>query len=119
MKKPRFSILIVITCVFAAFLGGLYAGRNLDRTPVQVHSAAASAAPSESGAPTQAAVIDINTATAEQLQTLPGIGPVLAQRIIGYRAENGPFRTAGDLMNVEGIGTGTLEEILDLITVGG
>ena len=123
MKKPRIHILVLLTCVFAAFLGGFFAGRNVNRTPVQISAMPTAAAPAvqteATAAPTEASVVDINTATAEQLETLPGIGPVLAQRIIDYRTECGPFQTAGDLLNVSGIGTKKLEAILDLITVGG
>ena len=47
---------------------------------------------------------DLNTATAEELARLPGIGEVLAERILRYREENGPFQTAEELLNVPGIG---------------
>lgn len=70
-------------------------------------------------APTEAVIVDINTATSEQLQTLPGIGPVLAQRIIDYRNEYGTFDSIGELINVSGIGEKKLEAIWDLVTTGG
>lgn len=63
--------------------------------------------------------LNINTATADQLQTLPGIGQSLSEAIINYRTENGPFSTIGELDQVPGIGSGKLETIADLITVGG
>ena len=50
---------------------------------------------------------------------LPGIGDVLAQRIVDYRLENGSFSTLEELLNVEGIGKKRLEEIMDMITLGG
>lgn len=63
--------------------------------------------------------IDINTASLEQLDTLPGIGEVKAKAIVYYRELNGPFETIDELMNVEGIGPATYEKLCDLITVGG
>ncbi|NJN79515.1 MAG: ComEA family DNA-binding protein [Anaerolineales bacterium] len=62
-------------------------------------------------------LVNINTATLEELDSLPGIGPTIAQRIIDYRDENGPFNTIEDILNVSGIGPSTFEEIQDLITV--
>ena len=67
--------------------------------------------------PTDSGLININTATAAQLDTLPGIGPVLAQRIIDYRQANGPFTSLSQLMLVEGIGEKRLANILPLITI--
>ena len=63
-------------------------------------------------------LININTAIAEQLLTLNGIGEELAQRIVEYRDEHGPFEDIYDLMNVSGIGAKKLEAIADKITVG-
>jgi len=62
--------------------------------------------------------ININTATSGELETLPGIGEVTAQRIIDYREANGPFETIEDIQNVSGIGPKTFEGMKDLITVG-
>jgi len=59
--------------------------------------------------------IDINTASLEQLKTLPGIGEVKAEAIIAYREANGPFQMLDELMNVDGIGPVTYENIRDLI----
>lgn len=61
--------------------------------------------------------LNINTATAEQLQALPGIGAVLAQRILDYRQENGNFQTVSELTMVKGIGISLLDKIMDDITV--
>jgi competence protein ComEA len=61
--------------------------------------------------------VNINSATASELETLPGIGPALAQRIIDYRETNGPFRTPEDITQVTGIGERTLEQLRDKITV--
>ena len=67
-------------------------------------------------APSDGARLNINTATSEELQTLRGIGPALAQRIIEYRQTSGGFSTVDDLTNVKGIGAKTLEKIRDSIT---
>jgi competence protein ComEA len=61
--------------------------------------------------------IDINRAESWLLEALPGIGEVLAQRIVDYRSENGPFRRIEDLLQVSGIGPATFEGIKDYITV--
>lgn len=61
--------------------------------------------------------IDINTATLEELDKIPGIGPVTAQKIIDYREKNGPFKTIQDLKKVGRIGDKTLEKIKDKIVV--
>jgi competence protein ComEA len=61
--------------------------------------------------------ININTASQAELETLPGIGPVTAQKIIAYREENGPFARIEDIEAVDGIGPKTFGDIKDLITV--
>jgi competence protein ComEA len=63
--------------------------------------------------------VNLNTASADELQTLPGIGPSYAQRIVEYRDKNGPFKKVEDLLNVRGIGEKTFDRIRDRITVGG
>ena len=63
-------------------------------------------------------LLDLNRAGAEELQTLPGIGPALAQRILDSRAREGPFRRPEDLLRVRGIGPATLKRFRALIQVG-
>lgn len=64
-------------------------------------------------------LININTASLEELDTLPGIGPVTAGRIIAYRQLYGTFKTIQDITNVEGVGPALFSKIKALITVGG
>lgn len=123
MKKPV-GVLVLVTGIFAAFIAGFFAGRNLNRSPVHIYQAQtpshSATVPAETTAePTAPEIININTATTQQLETLPGIGPALAQRIVDYRAEHGDFSAPEELINVKGIGESKLLDILDLITVGG
>ena len=76
-----------------------------------------SPAPSAEQTPAPDGKIDLNTATAEELMTLPGIGEKRAADIIADRAANGPFRMPEDLARVDGIGEGILEGLIDLVTV--
>ena len=154
MKKLSIWILLTVTLVFVAFVGGIYFGRNFHFSQVQISGnipttipASASAtqpakpsastpAPSSgilkpSGSSSVPAVstmptvvttapvfpININTATAEQLDLLPEIGPVLAQRIVAYRNAFGDFESIEDLLRVNGIGHKTLDKIRNYITV--
>ncbi len=61
--------------------------------------------------------VNINTASATDLEALPGIGEVLAQRIVDYRTQNGPFTSVDQLLDVSGIGDAILAEIRDSVTV--
>lgn len=67
------------------------------------------------GAPSPTAPVDLNTATAEQLDALPGVGPATAQRIIDYRQAHGPFRSTDELEGVPGIGPSKLAQLKGLV----
>ena len=69
------------------------------------------------GAPDGGTLVNVNTATPEELETLPGIGEVLAQAIVDFREDGGPFTSVDQLLDVSGIGEVTLEEIRELVTV--
>lgn len=76
----------------------------------------ATAEPTESNGG-ESELININTASLEELDSLPGIGKTIAQRIIDYRDQNGPFAAIEDILNVSGIGPSTFDQIKSLITV--
>jgi competence protein ComEA len=60
--------------------------------------------------------LSLSSATADQLDELPGVGPITAQKILDYRAEHGPFRSVDDLDAVPGIGPTRIEQLRDLVT---
>jgi competence protein ComEA len=60
--------------------------------------------------------VSLASATLEQLDTLPGVGPVTAQKIVDYRTEHGPFVSVDDLDEVPGIGPATIEDLRDYVT---
>ncbi|GAB7386604.1 hypothetical protein BSNK01_04390 [Bacillaceae bacterium] len=91
-------------------------GEEIPPSYVSGNAPAAVSAESGNGGPS-GGLIDINTATSEQLQQLPGIGPAKAEAIIAYREEHGPFRSVEELTKVSGIGEKTLEKIRSRITV--
>ncbi|HHZ82601.1 MAG TPA: helix-hairpin-helix domain-containing protein [Nitrospirales bacterium] len=62
--------------------------------------------------------VNVNTATVNELKTVPGIGKVIAERIVEYRENERAFNTVEDLLNVKGIGKETLEKLRDHVTVG-
>lgn len=72
----------------------------------------------EAKAPVPAATVNVNTATAEQFEALPGIGPSTARKIVGFREKNGPFKKLEDLMNVQGIGEKSFLKLRPHLTLG-
>ncbi len=72
---------------------------------------------SGSGAGTADGTVNLNTADAAALDTLPRIGPALAERILAWREKNGPFASVEDLLDVPGIGDAILDGLRDLVTV--
>lgn len=128
MKNKVSVLLAVVTALFVGFTLGLFVGRNtgsgtvtlavspqMQTAPTTAATAAAETVPEE----TVSFPVNINTADADTLTALPGIGRVLAERIVAYRRQNGSFRAIEEITKVEGIGEKKAEAILDLITVGG
>ncbi len=76
------------------------------------------AQPAKSDTAAVPAIVNLNTATAEQLDSLPGVGPKVAARIIEYRQKNGPFKKIEDVMNVRGVGEKNFLKIKSRLTVG-
>lgn len=115
--EPRFWVAAVL--VFAVIV---YAGirwipwpslKPVDMGPVDVPAMVVPIVFEESGP------LNVNRASAEELEKLPGIGPALAARIVAFREAHGPFRTVDDLLAVPGIGPKTLAGFRDLVTVDG
>jgi len=86
-------------------------------TPPPPAAAGPAAGTDAGGAKAGAAPLDLNTATAEQLEELPGIGPATARAILTWRTRNGRFRTVADLLEVPGIGPAKLEAVRPLVRV--
>ena len=91
----------------------------VDGTQILVVRRGEAAAPvgGSGGGAVAAGLVNVNTASATELETLPGIGEVIAQAIIDHRTENGPFASVDRLLDVPGIGDATLEDIRELVTV--
>ena len=120
MKKSGIIPVVILCCFFIGLLFGIFIGRNYNHTEIQVskkpNQSLLETATAEESQLTQP--ININTATLDQLILLPGIGPTLAQNIINYREENGPFISTSQLTMVNGIGVTKLNQILDYVTIG-
>ena len=110
MKKAA-VIMIILTAVFAFTMLGIFLGRTTKDGTISVYTANSVRSETvDNEEPKPAGLININTATVEELQQLPGIGEVTANAIIAYREEKGP------LLKVKGIGEKTYEELKNMIT---
>ena len=122
VEKNR-QILILLLSVLIVAGSGVSLGFGIaelsgSSSPLQT-SGFERAAPGDLGTvkPQPSGPININTASALELEALPRIGSVIAQRIIDYRKKNGPFKTIAEIQNVSGIGPKTYEQLKDQITV--
>ena len=119
MTKQQW-ILVGITGIFLCLLVGIFVGRNLTDSYIPLDKALESASQNTSEN-TQAADgrIDLNTASLQQLQMLPGVGETIAQRILDYRTAHNGFTTIAELMEVEGIGEKKFTQIQPYVKIGG
>ncbi len=114
------KIAILLTALFLVFTAGLHAGLGQSRDGLYISQAAPGrqiAAEPEPSPEEEAGPVNINTAGAEELMKLTGIGEKLAARIIAYREENGAFGQPQDITLVPGIGDGIYSKICtDIVT---
>jgi competence protein ComEA len=85
------------------------------RVPPAPAGAPGAAAPGDAAAPAASGPVHLNTASLEQLDTLPGVGPVTAQKIVDWRQTHGAFTSVDDLDAIPGIGPARLEQLRDLV----
>lgn len=123
-KKANIAFFTAFLC-FLCFIFGVTIGRRTSFAEVLLNNneiVAATLEPNQLNSSTDLETIgkiDINTASVILLQSLPNIGETLAERIVEYREDNGPYHIVEDLLNVKGIGQSRLDEIRQYITVGG
>jgi len=91
----------------------------MTRTILAIALAAALAGPAVAAPAAVSGQVNVNTATATELQLLPRIGPALAQRIIEFRTANGPFKAPQELVRVKGIGERSFELLKPYVTITG
>lgn len=121
LQKSEIWAVGITAALFLLLLGFQYGAR---RAPAEITvtelgtPAPTAAAETAEPEPSADAPVNINTADEAALRTLQGVGEVLAQRILDYRAEHGAFRTVDELTNVKGIGSGILEANRARLTVG-
>ena len=127
MQKIRTLLFPALTLCFLLVMGGFFLGRRSvggvllttqHPAPPGTDDRALSPAPEAAASCFDAqGRLELNRASLDELMTLPGIGEARAKLILDYRAENGPFQSASDLMRVRGIGEGIFGKLRDLIYV--
>lgn len=122
-KKSGLILLLAAMVLFTGLTAGLLIGRNAGYATVPLSKYDRFSADSSTGTftaqPHSNGRLNINTATADELTMLPGIGETIAQRIVDYRQQIGAFSSIEELAQVKGIGKARIDAISDYITVGG
>ena len=115
------KVLLAVTALFVTFTLAFFIGRSSVHAQITTERAPETLArelPAAESAPAEEAQkLELNRATQAELEALPGIGPVLAERIVAWRSANGPFVSAEQIMDVEGIGEKKFDELRDSIYV--
>lgn len=121
MKIKELRLLLGVTALFCVFTLGFFFGSARLRPAVTTGRVSPSEEPvfSETVPSEPRFPIDINSASVYEMTFLPGIGEVIAGRIAEYRQQHGAFSDFSELLNVDGIGSSKLEELLPFITLGG
>jgi competence protein ComEA len=114
------AALVIVSLGFTGVVAELHAQTSKSRQqPAAQRGAPSAPAPSAASSAKPAMVVNINTANAEQLEALPGVGAKTAARILDYRQKKGQFKKIEELMNVQGIGEKSFLKLKPQITVGG
>ena len=114
------KVLLAVTAAFVIFTLAFFIGRSSVHAQITTERAPETLArelPEAETPPEQPQRLELNHATQAELEALPGIGPVLAERIVAWREANGPFISVEQIMDVEGIGEKKLDELRDSIYV--
>lgn len=115
MRKRELIPIIAVCALFLIACVAVFVTNLVPRGGYEVLTERAPAVV-ESAKPSESELVDINSASVEELVTLPGIGRSLAERIVEYRETNGAFGSPADIMQVKGIGEGIYSNISDYIT---
>ena len=113
------ATMLLVSCMgLGAHAQGSMSARGGSSPAAPERPRAPSTSPAKPARATAASPVNLNSASAQQLQTLPNVGAATAARIIEYRQKNGGFKKIEDLMNVKGIGEKTFLKLKPLVTVG-
>ena len=121
MKGTAQKVLLAVTALFVTFTLAFFIGRSSVHAQITTERAPEELVrelPEPEPEPEQTPRLELNRATRAELEALPGIGAVLAERIVAWRSANGPFVSVEQIMDVEGIGEKKFAELRDSIYVG-